>query len=285
MRILIFGLLLSTGVFSASAQSLKAYQLFDSTGAPVSFTQMAQGLAVADVVLFGELHNNPICHWLQMELTKALYTQDSNLILGAEMLERDNQTALSLYLADSINQKGLDTLARLWPNYQTDYKMLVDFAKDSSLPFVATNVPRRYASQVYKQGIKSLDSLREAELAFIAPLPMPFDANLPGYQAMLEMMGGHGGENLVKAQAIKDATMAYSIVENYAPNYTFLHFNGDYHSKDFEGIGWYLQEYQPTLKVMTISSVIQSSVETLDSANTSRGHFTLVIDEDVTTSY
>jgi uncharacterized iron-regulated protein len=285
MRLFILTLLVSTIGFTTQAQPLQAYQLFDSTGATVSFNQMVKSLATADVILFGELHNNPICHWLQIELTKALYIQDSNLMLGAEMFERDNQKALNMYLADSLNQKGLDTLARLWPNYPTDYKMLVDFAKDSGLAFVASNIPRRYASQVYKQGLESLDSLSEAELKYMAPLPIPYDANLPGYQAMLEMMGGHGGENFPKAQAIKDATMAYSIAKNLPTNFTLLHFNGDYHSKDFEGISWYLKEYQPTLKVMTISSVIQSNVVVLDSANMGHGHFTLAIDEDVTTSY
>ncbi len=280
-----YTLSLCLSLLFAQAQNLQAYQLYDSSGVAIRFDQMVQEMAAADVVLFGELHNNPICHWLQIELTKALHAQDSSLILGAEMLERDNQEALNLYLADSIDQKGLDTLARLWPNYQTDYKMLVDFAKDSGLTFIATNIPRRYARRVYKQGMESLDSLSEAELAFIAPLPMPFDASLPGYQAMLEMMGGHGGENLVKAQAIKDATMAYSIAQSLEPGQMLLHFNGDYHSKDFEGISWYLNQYAPDLKVLTLSTVLKSQVEKPTAEEAAKADFILVVDEDVTTSY
>jgi uncharacterized iron-regulated protein len=267
------------------AQTLRAYQLYDSAGQAVEFEQLVAKAAEVDVFLFGELHNNPICHWLQIEITKALYAQDSSLILGAEMLERDNQEALNLYLADSIDQKGLDTLARLWPNYQTDYKMLVDFAKDSGLTFIATNIPRRYARMVYKQGMESLDSLSERELTFVAPLPMPFDGSLPGYQAMLEMMGGHGGENLVKAQAIKDATMAYSIAQSLQPGQMLLHFNGDYHSKDFEGICWYLNQYAPNLRVLTLSTVLKSQVEKPTAEEAAKADFILVVDEDVTTSY
>ncbi|MDZ7848538.1 MAG: hypothetical protein U5L96_18310 [Owenweeksia sp.] len=40
---------------------------------------------------------------------------DSKLTFGAEMWEADNQDELNLYLQDSIDQKALDTLARLWP--------------------------------------------------------------------------------------------------------------------------------------------------------------------------
>jgi uncharacterized iron-regulated protein len=119
----------------------------------------------------------------------------------------------------------------------------------------------------------------------MAPLPIPYDANLPGYQAMLEMMGGHGGENFPKAQAIKDATMAHSIVLSIWPNYTFLHFNGDYHSKDFEGINWYLRQYAPELKVLTISTVLAKEVAQLNPEHQSKANYILLVDADVTTSY
>lgn len=83
----------------------------------------------------------------------------------------------------------MDTLARLWNNHKTDYKPLVDFAKNNRTPFIATNVPRRYASMVFREGFEALNSLPSNEKKWIAPLPIPYDSTLPGYVKMIEMMG------------------------------------------------------------------------------------------------
>lgn len=65
---------------------------------------MLRTLQQKDIVLFGELHNNPISHWLQLEVTKDL-KQYRNLVLGAEMFEQDNQPALDLYLQGNYLQR------------------------------------------------------------------------------------------------------------------------------------------------------------------------------------
>src|SRR5690606_4769434 len=161
------------------------------------------------------------------------------VVLGAEMIEADNQKQLDDYLAGRISQKQFDTLARLWSNHKTDYKPLVDFAKDKKLKFVAANIPRRYASMVSKKGMESLDALTDEEKSWMMPLPMPYDANLPGYVNMMKMMGDHANENFPKAQAVKDATMAHFIIKNMQSGSVFIHYNGTYHSDNYEGIGWY----------------------------------------------
>ena len=155
-------------------------------------------MSQSDIVMFGEHHNNSIVHWLQLEATTDL-SKLSGLTLGAEMFEADNQTQLNNYLKGEIDQKTFDTVARLWNNYPTDYKPLVDFAKENKLHFIATNIPRRFASEVFRGGFKSLEALFDEEKSWVAPLPIKYDANLPGYVKMIEMMGGHGGDNLPKA--------------------------------------------------------------------------------------
>ena len=137
--------------FGLTAQDKKAYQLFDKNGKKVNYGKLLKAAEKAQVILFGEYHNNAVVHWLQLELTKDL-AEKKPLILGAEMIEADNQKQLDQYLNGEINQKKLDSTARLWPNYKTDYKPLVDFAKAKKLPFIATNIPRRFASMVSKKG-------------------------------------------------------------------------------------------------------------------------------------
>ena len=266
------------------AQDKKAYQFFDSKGKRVTYEKVLKASEKTDVVLFGEFHDNSLVHWLQLEFTKDL-AKRKNLVLGAEMLEADNQEAVNRYLKGEINQKGLDTLARLWFNYKTDYKPLVDFAKSKQIDFIATNIPRRYASLVFRKDLVALDSLSLQEKAWIAPLPIAFDINLPGYKSMMGMQGGHAGEKMPKAQAIKDATMAYFINKNRKENSVFIHYNGTYHSDNYEGINWYLKKLDDNIKIITIAMVEQKDLGKLESENNNKANFILVIDEDMTKSY
>ena len=115
-------------ILTIQAQKKPAYVLFNQKGKKVSYKKMLKKLAKADVVLFGEYHNNAIAHWLQFEVTQDLAKQ-RDVVIGFEMIEADNQKQLDLYLSNSINQKAFDTVARLWNNYKTDYKPLVNLAK------------------------------------------------------------------------------------------------------------------------------------------------------------
>ena len=282
-KTLILLLLMATGV-SLQAQNLSPYTIYNAKGKEISYSKMMATLAKQDIILFGELHNSALAHWLQVEVTKELATKRA-LQLGAEMLEADDQNAVNLYLTDSIDQKGFDTLARLWPNYTTDYAPLVNYAKENKLEFIATNIPRRYARLVNKGGFEALDTLPAIEKSYVAPLPIAFDAELPTYKSILEMMGEHGTPSLVKAQASKDATMAHFILKNYKTGKLFIHYNGAFHSDYYEGIGWYLKRQFPTLNYSTISTVTQADITKLNSEHIGKADFILVIDEDVTTTY
>ncbi|OYU53952.1 MAG: iron-regulated protein [Chitinophagaceae bacterium BSSC1] len=276
MLLLIFGGLM--------AQQKPAYILYNSKGKKVSYQKMIKQLVENDVVLFGEYHNNAIAHWLQLSVTKDCQTK-KNLVLGAEMFEQDNQTALNSYLSGNLTAKGLDSSARLWKNYPTDYAPLVNFAKEQKIAFAATNIPRKYASIVAKGGFQALDTLSPKEKSWIAPLPIAYDANLPGYKNMIAMMGGHGGENLPKAQAIKDATMAHFILANSKPGALFIHYNGSYHSENYEGINWYLKNQSPNIKIATITTVSQKDINTLLAENKGKADFIICVDADMTNTY
>ena len=267
-----------------NAQDKKAYQLFDKKGKKVHFEKVVKAAENTEVVLFGEFHDNPICHWLQLELTKEVSLK-KGVVLGAEMIEADNQKQLNDYLADESNQKELGSTARLWPNYKTDYKPLVDFAKAKKLSFIATNIPRRYASMVHKKGFEALETLTDEEKSWIAPQPIPYDKDLPGYTQMMTMMGEHTSVNMPKAQASKDATMAYFITENLKENSVFIHYNGSFHSDNFDGINWYLRKYKPEIKLITIATVEQNQLKTLEKEFINKADFILVVDEDMTKTY
>nr|WP_319998837.1 ChaN family lipoprotein [uncultured Draconibacterium sp.] len=272
-------------LFSSFKSDKPAYLLFNKEGKAVKYEKMLKQIEDADIILFGELHDNPISHWLQLELTKDLYQQyGKKLVLGAEMFESDNQIIMDEYLSGKISQRNFEEEIRLWPNYKTDYKPLVEFAKDSGLYFVATNVPRRYASLVNSKGFEGLEELSEEAKAFLPPLPVAYDSTLNCYASMMKMegMGNHVTANFPKAQAIKDATMAHFILKNWTPGKVLLHYHGAYHSQNFESIYWYLKHENPELKIVTIHSVTQDNISELTEENTGAADFTICVDEDMT---
>ncbi|MCF6332813.1 MAG: ChaN family lipoprotein [Draconibacterium sp.] len=278
---------LSFFIFAAFKADKPAYFLFNKDGKRVKYSKMLKAVEDADIVLFGELHNNPVSHWLQLELTKNLFElKGEKLVLGAEMFESDNQLILNEYLDSLISQKSFETEVRLWPNYKTDYKPLVEFANKNSLRFIATNVPRRYASLVNVKGFEGLEQLSDEAKSFIPPLPIRYDGELNCYKSMLEMegIGSHRSENFPKAQAIKDASMAYFILKNWSAGQLFLHFQGAYHSDNFESIYWHLKQQNPDLKIVTITTVSQGDVSELTEENSEKANFTICVDEDMTST-
>jgi len=256
-------LCLIAGQLFAQNNEKPAYLIFQN-GKPSSWSELLKAAAQSDLVFFGEFHNNPIHHWLQFELTKELHAmKNGNISLGAEMFEADNQLLLNEYLQGLIRERNFMDEMRLWSNYSTDYKPLVEFAKTNTLPFIATNVPRRYASAVNNGGFEALEKFQAQSMQYFPPIPIPYDSELPGYKAMREMMGMGGkpgaSDNIAKAQALKDAAMGWFILQNLIPGKVFIHFNGAYHSDNYEGIIWYVKHYyslsekKPALKILTIS--------------------------------
>ena len=284
MKRLIFVIFFLITSIIGFSQEKKAYQLFNKKGKKVDYGKLLIAAEKAQVVLFGEYHNNAISHWLELELTKDL-ADKNKIILGAEMIEADNQKQLDQFLKGEINQKQLDSTARLWPNYKTDYKPLVEFAKENNIPFIATNIPRRFASIVSKKGFEGLENLTSEEKTWIAPLPIFYDSELPGYVNMMKMMGDHASPNMPKAQAIKDATMAYFIQKNLKEKSIFIHFNGTYHSDNFEGIYWYLKKTAPNLEILTIATIEQKELKKISTEDYNKADYILVIDEDVTKTH
>ncbi len=237
-------------------------RLHDAQGRPVEREQAAAALAGADVVLFGEIHGNRSVHDLELALARDLLRiRQGRMVLGAEMFEADDQLVLDEYLSGLIPHRHLVAEAKVWDGHETDYRPLVDLARENRLRFVATNVPRRYASLVAREGLGALERLSEEARRYVAPLPIRVDMDTPGYRHMMEMdlpMGPGmrvAPENLVAAQAVKDATMAHFISRGREPGSLFLHLHGAYHSQDRGGICWYLERADPTLRVATVATV------------------------------
>ena len=261
-----------------------AYRLFDRHGAETRYGAMLDHLAASAIVLFGELHDNPIVHWLELEVTKDLFARvGKRLVVGAEMFEADDQIIIDEYLSGVIGDASLAEEAKVWHNYETDYRPILEFAHDHGIPFIATNIPRRYASLVAVHGLGALEKLPAQVKEWMAPLPIRLDRTSPTYHRLLDVGKAHGieGENFFAAQAIKDATMAHFILVNRSSEQLFLHLNGEFHSQTYSGIFWYLTQAHPDLAISTITSVEGETLDFLDNYR-DVADYTLVIPQSMT---
>jgi uncharacterized iron-regulated protein len=282
-----FFLLLLLIPFLAMRSDKPAYKVFNAKGHVVDYEDILKAAKKSDIIFFGELHKNPIVHWLELELTKDLYAEKGkNLVLGAEMFEADNQLLINEYLSKMIRKKDFEAEAKLWPNYKTDYAAIVDFAREKGIRLTATNIPRRYAALVNLKGFEGLDSINAMERGMIAPLPIKYPDSLDCYASIVKNVGdgmpAHLTANLGKAQAIKDATMAHFIMKSGAfDGKTILHFNGSYHSDNHESIVWYVkQAIRKTsfeLKILTISCLEQENIDTISKQDAAKADFIIII--------
>ena len=281
-------LLLSLTALISYAQPKPAYSIFTADGKQTGYGKMLKTLQDADIILIGETHNCPVAHWMEYEITSDLIRKSpKGLTLGAEMFETDNQLLVDEYTRGLISSDKFEAEAKLWDNYWTDYSSLLYLAREHKLRFVATNVPRRYASFVKDNGLEALNSLPDAAKNLMAPLPIAFDAQAQDAAmfGFMQMMGGKGSANshFAEAQAIKDATMAWFISRNF--DRKFIHYNGNFHSDNRGGIIPYLEQYLPGKKIATVCSVRQDNINSLDKENRSRADFIIVAPTDFPMSY
>ena len=277
----------------AFAGDRPAYRLFAAAGSPADYDQMLTELAQADVVLFGEQHNDALAHWLELQIAKDLLRlkKPGQLVIGMEMFERDVQPLVAQYAAGSLADTAFERQARPWPNYATDYRPLLQFARENNVPIIGTNAPQPFARAVARGSLKALDKLQPADRALLVPLPLKVDYDLPGYKNMAAMFGGdskaHGGgaQNIIQAQALKDATMANFIRASRQPGQTLLHLNGSYHSDHHDGIVAYLRQNSPALRIRTLSVISQSQLQTLEKDNVDVADFVVVVPDDGSKTY
>ena len=249
---------------------MPAYVIYDSKGEMVTFSKMVEELSKHEICLFGEIHDDPVTHWLERMVAQALVDEKgSSMVMGGEMWEADQQLLMDeLMIHDLIDRKTYTESAKNWPNFR-DYKPLLQIALQNKLTFVCTNIPRRYANVIYKKGFSYLDSLPEAAYQYLPPRPIHFNLEQPAYANMVSLFAPSGddttptisapsemmkyeGADLVRAQAIKDATMAYNILKYWEKGKYFLHFNGTYHSKFYDSLYYYLKYYRPDVDIVTI---------------------------------
>jgi uncharacterized iron-regulated protein len=237
------------------AQHYKIYSTSQQKMVPVD--DVIASLDKADILFFGEEHNDSTCHVLEYLLFKGIAQKyPGKTALSMEMFETDCQEVMTEYLDSLLREKNFITEARAWHNYK-DYRPLIEFAKAGKIPVVAANAPARYVNMVNRMGLGSLEKLDKTARSWLAPLPID-TATGPYYNKFLNVMGGHsamGGMQMFQAQNVWDATMGWSIASFYKKHhgYKILQVNGGFHSEDKLGAAAQLKKYTPKARIVNVT--------------------------------
>lgn len=262
--VLIVFSLLST--MKAAAADEKASFVKAGTTKVVTVRAMARDLKNYDVVVFGEYHDSQPIHDGELAVLKELYRlHGDNLVLSMEMFERDVQPVMNQYLAGDITEEAFLAASRPWPQYDTAYKPMVEFAKAKGIPVLTGNIPRRMASAYAKA--RSLDGIAKDDAQY---LPKVHKAGSQAYRekfaaTMKGMNGMPGGmqippqmiEPMFMAQCLKDDAMAESIADYRSnhPQSVIYHVVGNFHSEGHLGLVEKTESLRPDDKVAVIDTV------------------------------
>jgi uncharacterized iron-regulated protein len=271
--------------------STATYKIYSSTKQKiVTIDEVVADMATANVLFFGEEHNDSIGHSLEYVLFKKLADAYPNKVaLSMEMFETDCQNVLNEYLGDQIREKNFITEARAWHNYK-DYRMLIELAKASKIDVIAANAPARYTNRVNRLGLQSLNELNKISKSYLPPLPID-TATGNYYDKFVNIMGGHeamGNMQLYQAQNLWDATMAWSIATYYKKHrdLKILQINGSFHSEEKLGVPAQLKKYAPNIKILNIATCTDDNFDSPDWKKLSQnGDYILLTDPKLPRSF
>jgi len=304
--------LMSSSVIDINEQH---YRIYRADGSSASLDDLLTEASQVDVTFLGESHNDPVAHYLELLLFESL--ADNMLALSLEMFETDIQYVLDEYLDDVITEVHLLESARAWDNYDSDYKPLIEFAKNNSLPVLAANAPRRYVNLVGREGQESLQNLGDEAKRFLPSLPYAnaSESYTENFLNLMQAMNAQSGQEpddnhdneeitpeqaeaareqeerlqrTLAAQSLWDAGMAWSIA-SYLTEHSdtrVLHVNGSFHSAEGLGILDHLRRYRSQTSMLVITITADESFPEFDTESMlNQGDFVIVTDPSLPRSF
>ena len=291
---LIIILLMAVAANSQITLTDTMYRVYDGQGNPATLEAIVKAMAANEAVFLGEQHDDPVAHAIEAELFRravSTYSPGRKVALSMEMFERDVQIVVDEYLNGLISEQHFLLSSRPWPNYKTDYRPLVELAKEKHLDVIAANAPRRYVNIVSRNGRDSLNALSDQAKSWLAPLPYPEPSD--AYKTKFNnLMAGNSGDpaakmspnaatNLIYSQSLWDATMGNSVANYLKRNKGALvvHLNGGFHTESRLGTIEQLMSYRPNTKAIVVTMQSEDDVTKFDQAkHKGLGDFVILTD-------
>lgn len=241
-------------------RSFYDYQLYTPKSQAISIHALPESLTNADVILVGEWHTHAAIHRFQTDLLKQRFVATPNLTLSMEQFTRDKQSVINDYLNGEIGEQTLINDAQGWPNYQSDYRALVEFAKANSLDVLAANAPKQIVRCIAQQGVTYVAKLGPLERSYLA---RNIETGPSAYKDKFMASMHHGNrqqtERQYAAQITWDETMAETITDYLSlnPEHQVIHIAGKFHTEQGLGVKASILNRMPELRVVVITPTHQ----------------------------
>ena len=283
--------MMSAAISAQISVTAENYRVYDGQGNPSSVEAIVKTLDGVDVVFLGEQHDDAVAHALQAEIFKravAQYLATRKVALSLEMFERDVQIVVDEYLKGQISEAQFLASSRPWGNYKTDYRPLVELAKEKRLTVIAANAPRRYVNMVSRGGRETLNGLTKEAKKWLAPLPYgePSDVYGKKFKALMgpSPEAQMGIDKILASQSLWDATMANSVANYLKKNKRSLvvHLVGAFHTESRLGTVEHLLKYRKNAKALVVTMRYEDDFKTFDKTkNTGIGDFVILTDSKI----
>lgn len=182
---------------------------------PLTGEELRQRLDQTQVLLVGEVHDQPGHHQIQLDMLKRMAASGGTLVVGVEWLDSTAQPVCDEFSSGALSVEQFAQKVNWrerWGFPLELYAPILEFVRERRLPLVALNAPVEVVRQVARQG---LASLTPAQRALLAPA---LDLEDPVYRRLLEAqfkMHGQGRgpsqEDFFTAQVARDETMAHRL--------------------------------------------------------------------------
>jgi uncharacterized iron-regulated protein/outer membrane lipoprotein-sorting protein len=268
-------MLMSLTVHAQIPFSPEQFRVFDGKGKPSTLEEVITAAGGVDVIFFGEFHDDTVGHAIQAEAFKRIverYHPGRTVVLSLEMFERDVQVVLDEYLSSLITEQHFLSSSRPWTNYRTDYRPLVELAKEKRLKVIAANAPRRYVNMVSRGGRAALAGLSKDARKWLPPLPYA-EASEAYSKKFKALMGGSGEarmglDNILSSQSLWDASMAYWITQGLKKerNALVVHLNGGFHTESRLGTVEHFLKYRKKGKALVVTMRYEDDFTKFDPA-------------------
>ncbi len=275
----------------AQAPNPESLAAFDgNTRTPIGWEDVLNRVANANAVFVGETHDDASAHRVEHALVNAFLAAHPKAAVSLEMLERNEQDAVNLYLSNSSTLEVFlaTTKSRDWAGENTWipwYQPMIDSARISGAQIIASNAPRKYVSIALREGYEPLRALPADErLLFEVDENLTHDGDwLRLRELMVEMHKDRAEKELAekgetgplepsdqdvdcahRSQRVWDRTMGMSAAKIFAQKTSVIHIAGGFHLEQQLGTVAQFSRVCPDAKILVISLQPSASTEIVE---------------------
>jgi uncharacterized iron-regulated protein len=219
-------------------------------------TTLLARINAANVLLLGEIHDNPQHHELQQKLLNARIASGARPAVMMEQLNAENQPALDQALAGSKRDEVLSSVTKLikFSDWQF-YRPFLVLAVDNQLPVIAANISNQQLQPVIWNGFAAYDAGDLKRLA----VEQVWSESREKY-LVRNMGGAHCGKlkdelraGLSRSQRLRDALMADSAMASIGRGIVGI--VGSSHARRDIGLPLYFAARAPLARIFSIGFV------------------------------